>query len=464
MTCPPPIRRPRMRTKRPRAGTFPPRRVERNGPSGRAGGSRRPRGPGPRRSCPCPTSSVTASSVRWMPSTRASAARWVPAPDRDQLSRAQGNVVDPEHAGREGPRLARLVGEGSADLPALDEQLVLERHRNLASGADGTLWGRRRLRPCLNGLHPAAFSSGHKLDRIPDRHAAGLHESRDDPAGIETVDVLDREAQRAARGGRVGAELLQDLKERRSAVTHGIRSALCLSSPSPRFADMGMKWAGSTPSLPRNCAELRSGSPQRHPAGSRRGPSLFTATTILAQAEERKKEAVPAGLPRAGPPAHRPGRTAAVRAGGAGDHVLQEFLVPGRVDDREGASLGAEGHAGRVHRDVLRLLLQERVHQERVLKLHSLRPAGGLDPLRLALRNGMRVEEEPADQRGLAMINVADDDPGRDGRSRTAGPRAQPAPAAGRALRASGGRIRKGCSSWDHMKPLARSFCIAFLS
>jgi hypothetical protein len=92
----------------------------------------------------------------------------------------------------------------------------------------------------------------------------------------------------------------------------------------------------------------------------------------------------------------------------------------------------AEGHPGRVHRDVLRLLLEQRVHEEGILKLHPLGLAGGLDALGLAVGNRVGVEEEPADQGRLSVVDVAHHDElevvGRSG----------PAPGGGRGRRASG--------------------------
>ena len=129
---------------------------------------------------------------------------------------------------------------------------------------------------------------------------------------------------------------------------------------------------------------------------------------------------------------------------------------------------GPEGHARRVHRDVLGLLLEQGVEQEGVLELHPLGLAGGLDALGLAFRHGVGVEEEAADQGGLAVVDVADDDQeeviggglrggghGRAGRVRGTG---------GLRRRERGRSFREGRSSCDHMNPLARSFCIALRS
>ena len=128
----------------------------------------------------------------------------------------------------------------------------------------------------------------------------------------------------------------------------------------------------------------------------------------LPEPEERKKEAVPASLlAQALLGVDKEDR--GIGACRPGDHVLQELLVPWGVDDRERAAFRVKGHAGRVHRYVLRLLFKERVQEERVLELHPLGLAGGLDALRLSVGHRVRVEEEPTDKGGFPMVDVAHD-------------------------------------------------------
>ena len=84
--------------------------------------------------------------------------------------------------------------------------------------------------------------------------------------------------------------------------------------------------------------------------------------------------------------------------------------MAGRINNREGARARAERDARGVHRDVLRLLLEQGVHQEGVFKLHALGAAGSLDALGLAILDGVRVEEQAADEGGFAVVHVAHDD------------------------------------------------------
>ena len=60
----------------------------------------------------------------------------------------------------------------------------------------------------------------------------------------------------------------------------------------------------------------------------------------------------------------------------AGDHVLQKFLVPRRIDDGVTAARCSKRNLGRIDGDVLLLLLEKRIEQEREFKLHPLSRAG----------------------------------------------------------------------------------------
>ena len=129
----------------------------------------------------------------------------------------------------------------------------------------------------------------------------------------------------------------------------------------------------------------------------------------LFHAQHREQQAVPFGLiPDA---FHRIDQ----QEGGfgprrAGDHVLQKFLVPGRVDDDVLTARPLEEGAGGIDGHALLLLFQERVEQEGVFKLLALLLADGLDFFDLAFRQGARVRIEAPQQRRLAVVHAAHDD------------------------------------------------------
>src|ERR1035438_10228125 len=141
-----------------------------------------------------------------------------PELEGDELARAKRLVVQPEHPRREGPGLVGPVPGRRPDLAPLHKQLIIESHGDCALRSDGARHGRGLLGPRLDGLHSAALSAGKELDGVPDRYAPGLHKPGDDPARVEAVDILDREPQGPAGRRRVGAEALQRIEQRRSAV------------------------------------------------------------------------------------------------------------------------------------------------------------------------------------------------------------------------------------------------------
>ena len=129
----------------------------------------------------------------------------------------------------------------------------------------------------------------------------------------------------------------------------------------------------------------------------------------LPDAQHRGHEAVTAGV-LAHPFAGVDHQDRRLGAGGAGDHVLQELHVPGRVDDDVAAPRGSEEHAGRVDGDALRLLVAERVDQERVLERLARALAVAPHLLDPAVRERAGVVQQASHHRALAVVDVADDD------------------------------------------------------
>ena len=95
---------------------------------------------------------------------------------------------------------------------------------------------------------------------------------------------------------------------------------------------------------------------------------------------------------------------------GPGHHVLDELLVPRRVDDHVLPLLRMEPDLRGVDGDVLVALGLERVHQVRPLEGDAAALGDLLELLQLAFGQRARVVEQPAHQRGLAVVHVADDD------------------------------------------------------
>ena len=133
----------------------------------------------------------------------------------------------------------------------------------------------------------------------------------------------------------------------------------------------------------------------------------------LPQPEEGEHVGVPAGLL---PDPFRPvdQEDGGVRRRGPRDHVLEEFLVPGGVDDDVGPQGSLEKGLGRVDGDVMVPLLLQRVHEVGELEGPPLRPAGRLDLPVPFLGQGAGVVEQPSDQGRLSVVHVTHDhDPER---------------------------------------------------
>ncbi len=98
------------------------------------------------------------------------------------------------------------------------------------------------------------------------------------------------------------------------------------------------------------------------------------------------------------------------RIGGAGDHVFNKFAMAGRVDDDVIAQFGAKPDLRGIDGDALVALRLEGIHQEGPFEGHAAALAHGLDGVELAVGERARVVEQAADQGGLAVIDMADDD------------------------------------------------------
>ena len=95
---------------------------------------------------------------------------------------------------------------------------------------------------------------------------------------------------------------------------------------------------------------------------------------------------------------------------GAGDHVARVLLMAGRVGDDELALVGGEEAVGDVDGDALFALGRQAVDQQRkvdVLALGADALAVGLERRQLVLEDHLRVVQQPADERRLAVVDAA---------------------------------------------------------
>src|SRR6202035_116652 len=102
---------------------------------------------------------------------------------------------------------------------------------------------------------------------------------------------------------------------------------------------------------------------------------------------------------------HHDSRVCARRAG---DHVLQEFKMPWRIDDDITSAGAGELNLGGVDGNVLLLFFRKRIEKKRVLERLSLRRAALANAFDLSFRQRIGLGENAPDQRRLAVIDVTD--------------------------------------------------------
>ena len=116
--------------------------------------------------------------------------------------------------------------------------------------------------------------------------------------------------------------------------------------------------------------------------------------------------------------------------------------MAGRVDDNVVAPGAPKLNLRRIDRDVLVLLLGERIKDKSVLERPALRRARLLQALEFPVWERPRLSKNSPDKRGLAVIDVTDKNDLQTGRF--------------------AGSFRFPLSAFRfHMKPLARNFCMA---
>ena len=327
-----------------------------------------------------------------------------------EQAQAVGLVLDqrflaqPEDAGAEFAADAGLVGGVRGHLAAFDEDLLGERHAGGTARADDRAG--LGARPVLEGTDRAAPAAGLEDELVARADGAGFDAAGDDAAMVEAVDVGDRQAQGQAGEVIFVREGVEGFGDRRTLPPGHLGGAL---------DDVLAVLGGDRD-------EVDGGEAERLQEGRVFGDDLPVGGLgvvdevhlvhqhhQLLHAQEGEQEGVAAGLVHdafLGVDEQECGGG----AGGAGHHVLEELLVARGVDDRVGALLRAEEDARRVDGDVLFLLFDQGVEEERVFELHAFDRAVLADLLHLAVGQGVGVMEEAADEGGLAVVDVADDD------------------------------------------------------
>ena len=292
----------------------------------------------------------------------------------------------------------------AGDLTALDEDLLVQGD---ADGLAGMRLDRRRWRaPAFDGSDVRCQIRRREQQAVADPKDAGLDTPGKNTAIIELVDVLDRETQRLTGRPRDALEAVERLQHGRAVEPSQVRGRL----------GQIVAHAG------RNRQDIADGDADFREVVARLSCHLIETGLVvidqvhlvdhdadLTHAQEVQQVGVAARLllHALGGIDHQHRGVGRCRAA---DHVLEELAVSGRIDD-DVVALGAlEPDLRRVDGDGLVALRLKGVEQEGPLGHHAAAGGDRFDLGHLALRHGVGVEQQPADQSGLAVIHVADDD------------------------------------------------------
>ncbi len=224
---------------------------------------------------------------------------------------------------------------------------------------------------------------------------------------IGAVDPLDGEAERRELHALlVELDALEVLQQRRSVVpAHRVARIHDVRAGQPRERDAGdvvhADLACERPVLLLDLAEALLGVVDEI--------HLVDGDDDVPDADQRDEVAVPARL-RQHALARVDQHHGAVGGRRAGDHVAGVLLVAGRVRHDELAAVGREVAVRDVDRDPLLALGREPVEQQREVEIVALRarlPRLGLERGEVVLEEHLRLVEQPADQRALAVVHAA---------------------------------------------------------
>jgi hypothetical protein len=307
------------------------------------------------------------------------------------------------------------------DVAALDENLLGERDADAL--ASGGVVARRGV-PTLDAGDDAGFCIGRKNERVADAQRAAFYATGDHAALVETIHVLDGEAHREfgerfrrlegvehVEHGRAGIPVHRVLHGRDIVACRVVRERREIH----RFeCDIRAVARGDRHERARLDADLREESfvfrndffkdlvrviHEIH---------LVHRDDDLVNAEQAQQIPVPARL-LAHAFIRRDEQHRRIRAGRAGDHVFQKLLVPRRINDDVRPLGRLELNLRGINGDILLLLLEQRIEQKGVFKLHPLLAAGLLDLLHLSFRQRFCVVENATDEGGFPVIHMADE-------------------------------------------------------
>ena len=243
--------------------------------------------------------------------------------------------------------------------------------------------------------------------RVADVQAAALDPSRNNSARVELVDVLHREPERQVGDRRRLRLRIERLEQRRSLVPGHGRAARAQVFAVAR----GERQEGDVGVVHADRAQVRSDFAP-HLLVARLAPlgevHLVDRDDDAPDAEQAQQVGMaPRLVLDAFVRVHH--QDHGVGASRAAHHVLQELLVPRRVDQQVFARRAAEADLRGVDGDALVALGLHRVDHERPLEGHAALLGHRLHRLDLALGQRAGLVQQAAHQGRLAVVHVPDD-------------------------------------------------------
>ena len=291
-------------------------------------------------------------------------------------------------------------------MAALDEELIVEGERHRLARGRGDLRGGI---PALDAGDPRRLAAGREGEGIADAHPAAFDAAHDETSVVEFEHILHGEAQGEFRRRPRRLEAVEEFDHRRTLIPGRLRRA--------RRDVVAMPRRDRHHGLRRQAKLLEERGDLDRYGLKARGVEIDEVDLVdddrdLAQAEELQDQRMAARLL-----AHTLGsiddQQGRLRLRDTGNRVLQELLMPRRVDDDVGALRGLEEDLGCVDGDALVTLGLEGIQEERPFEGATALVARGLQFGELAFGEAAGVVQQPADQRGLAVIDMADDGEGK---------------------------------------------------
>jgi len=310
--------------------------------------------------------------------------------------------AEPEH-----PRLEAGQFEGRAcleggDNAAFDKNLLFERDADGLAGGGGV---RGRGAPALDGFYRADFVCGREDQPVANLDASGFDPPGENAAPVKAINILDRKPQRLVIRDLGNPEPVQRLQHGWAIPPRHVGAAggdVIAIPGGDRDENLGFEPDGFEPRAVflLDAAEA------------------FLAVVFqvhfvhehgdLADAQQVQEVTVPARV-FLDAFVSVDQEEGGFGTGGAGDHVFQELLVAGGVNDDVLAFGGSEPDLRRVNGDILIALGLERVHEIGPLEGYAAAFGNGLELLELALGQRAGVMEQAADERGFAVVHVSHD-------------------------------------------------------